>query len=58
MNRKEIQVNQVREIDSTKMEIIISGIYGYSTSEIREIIENAFDIAGPPESSLYGYGRR
>lgn len=43
----DIEINQIKEIDDSKMEIIISGINNYSTSEIREIIENAFSQTKP-----------
>lgn len=51
MNNKEIkdpiEVNEVQELPGGKMKIIITGIADYSTSEIRDIIEETFANTKP-----------
>lgn len=40
--QKPFEVNEVQELPDGKMNIIVTGILDYSTSEIRDILEEAF----------------
>jgi hypothetical protein len=46
---EDFQVNEIVELNNNQLNIIVTGINDYSTSEIRDIMYQAFVIDNKPE---------